>query len=287
MVCVFYNPVAGSRAFEKIKKEIDGLYKNEDIQYYDVISTDDLMEHIDSMSADDRIVVCGGDGTLNNFINRVRLGDIKQDIYHFPAGTGNDFCNDIDISRSEKIYRINDYLKCLPVLRTKGVERLFINGIGFGVDGYCCAEGNKIRSEHPGKRVNYGLIAFKGILYGYKKTNAKVRVDGMEMQFRDVWMACTMNGRFFGRKIMCAPNQDRMNDDGILSLVIIHSRYRFPLIGAFVSIYKGNHIKYDKMVKVIKGSNISVEFDKPTALQIDGDTILDVLKYEVHKDKNI
>ena len=285
MVCVFYNPVAGSNAFAEQQEEIEELFEDEEINYLDVISTEDLMEHIDKLAPEDKIVVCGGDGTLNHFVNRVRIKDIRQDIYEFPSGSGNDFCNDIDYDRTEKIYRINDYLKCIPVMRVRGQDRLFLNGIGFGLDGYCCAEGNRMRSENPGMKVAYASIALKGILYAYKKVNAKVTVDGVEMEFHDVWMASAMNGRFFGRRMMIAPNQDRMNDNGIMSLIIVHSKYRIPLVVAFSSIYKGRHLRFSKYVSELKGSNIIVEFDKPTALQIDGDTILDVIKYEVHKEK--
>ncbi len=285
MVCVFYNPVAGTNDFSEQLEDIAKIFDTDEVGRYDVIATEDLMEIIDALSPEDKIVVCGGDGTLNNFINRVRLSDIGQDLYHYPAGSGNDFCNDIDFARTSKIYRINDYLKCLPVMRVRGKDRLFINGIGFGLDGYCCAEGNRLRAETPGMKVAYASIAVKAIMYAYKKVNATVVVDGVRMEFTDVWMASAMNGRFFGRRMMIAPNQDRMNDDGLLSVIIVHSKFRIPLIAAFASIYKGKHLKYKNLVSEVKGSDIIVEFDKPTALQIDGDTILDVLKYEVHKDK--
>lgn len=38
----------------------------------------------------------------------------------------------------------------------------------------------------------------------------------------------------------------------------------------------------EAMVDVIKGEHITVEFDRPTPLQIDGETFLDVTRYEVY-----
>ncbi len=39
------------------------------------------------------------------------------------------------------------------------------------------------------------------------------------------------------------------------------------------------NIKKEKIVKVIKGKEITVEFDRPCALQIDGETVLGVTSY--------
>ena len=49
----------------------------------------------------------------------------------------------------------------------------------------------------------------------------------------------------------------------------------------FPSIFKGEHIKKTKMVKVYEGHEITVVFNKPTALQIDGETVKNVLTYTV------
>ena len=35
------------------------------------------------------------------------------------------------------------------------------------------------------------------------------------------------------------------------------------------------------MVEILVGKQVKVEFDRPTALQIDGETVLDVTSYEV------
>ena len=49
----------------------------------------------------------------------------------------------------------------------------------------------------------------------------------------------------------------------------------------FPSIFKGEHIKKKKVVKIFKGKNIEVSFNIPCALQVDGETILNVKKYKV------
>ena len=50
--------------------------------------------------------------------------------------------------------------------------------------------------------------------------------------------------------------------------------------------YKEIHIEKTEMISVFEGHNITVSFDKPTALQIDGETILGVTEYSVNTSNN-
>ncbi|MEE1046666.1 MAG: hypothetical protein U0M60_04505, partial [Clostridia bacterium] len=47
----------------------------------------------------------------------------------------------------------------------------------------------------------------------------------------------------------------------------------------FPSLFKGEHVKHIKHVDVLTGGEITVEFDRPVALQIDGETIQGVCSY--------
>ena len=49
----------------------------------------------------------------------------------------------------------------------------------------------------------------------------------------------------------------------------------------FPSIFKSGHIKHTDMVEILTGHEIKVEFDRPTPLKIDGETIPDVTSYTV------
>ena len=55
----------------------------------------DYPEYLKNLAPDDEVVLVGGDGTLNYFINAVKDVEIKNNIYLLGAGTGNDFFNDI------------------------------------------------------------------------------------------------------------------------------------------------------------------------------------------------
>ena len=287
MVYIMYNPLAGNRTCEQNCRNVGDMFGSDEKEYIDLLTVDDLEGFISRMNPDDQIVICGGDGTLNHLINSINTFRLEQDILYFPGGSGNDFYRDIDEERKNGVYRINMYLKNLPTVKVNDIERYFLNGIGYGLDGYCCEEGDKKRIAKPGKKVNYSLIALKGLLYGYKKANAKVTVDGITEEYKDVWMAATMNGRFYGGGMKCAPNQDRLNENGHVSVIIVHSKFRIPLLVAFASVFKGKHVLYKNLVSELTGTYVRIAFDRPTALQIDGETVTNVTEYTVSKEKKI
>lgn len=90
-----------------------------------------------------------------------------------------------------------------------------------------------------------------------------------------------MHGRFYGGGMMTAPAQMRNNPDGTLSVVVMHGSGKLKTLMVFPSIFKGEHISHTEMVEVITGKDITVRFDRPTALQIDGETIKNVTEYSV------
>ena len=80
--------------------------------------------------------------------------------------------------------------------------------------------------------------------------------------------------------MMTAPKQRRTGEDRKLTLVVMYGSDKIKTLAVFPSIFKGEHINHTEMVEVIEGNEIKVEFDKPTALQIDGETVLGVKSYE-------
>ena len=162
----------------------------------------------------------------------------------------------------------------------KGKKYYFINGIGYGIDGYCCEKGDEIRA-YSDKPINYTSIAAKGLLFHYKPANTVVTVDGKKYHYKKVWLAPTMNGRFYGGGMMPTPNQNRLNEDGLVSAMVMFGSGKLKTLMVFPSIFRGKHIKHSEFVNVHSGQEIEVEFDRPAALQIDGETILNVSKYTV------
>ena len=274
---VIYNPLAGNGKSEEAAKQLQGMM-SDTLECHDMTRIEDYSAFIKGMAAEDYIVIVGGDGTLNRFANDTANIAIGQEILYYPTGTGNDFAKDLGKDGEKEPFVITEYLKDLPSVEVKGKCYRFINGVGFGIDGYCCQVGDELK-QTPGKKVDYTGIAIKGLLFNFDARNAKITVDGKEYSYKKVWIAPTMYGRYYGGGMIAAPEQDRKNKDGSLSVMLFHGAGRLHTLCVFPSIFKGEHIKHTKMVAVHTGKEITVEFDRPTPLQIDGETVLGVTCY--------
>lgn len=277
---ILYNPCAGSGRGETETKNLATILEDSSLSFYNMTQIENYTELFATFTPEDKVVISGGDGTLNRFINDTRDMEIKNDIYYFATGSGNDFLHDIGKEKGSTPFCINEYLKDLPEVFVNGKKYLFINGIGYGIDGYCCEAGDMQRSRSD-KPVNYTAIAIKGLLFHYRPVNAVVTVDGKRHTYRKVWLAPTMNGRYYGGGMMCAPTQDRLSADNKVTTIVMYGTGKIKTLAVFPSIFSGNHIKHKEMVDVLSGHDITVEFDKPTALQIDGETISGVTRYRV------
>lgn len=236
----------------------------------------DYKKFFDNLKKEDEVVFVGGDGTINHLINELDGYRIKNNIYLLGNGTGNDFINDINETIDKEI-PLNKYLDHLPVVKVKDIERKFINNMGLGIDGYCCEEADRIKAKSPNKKINYTTIAIKGLLYKFKPKHVKIEVDGKTYEYDNVWLTPTMKGRYYGGGMMVAPGQDRFKDQ--LTVVVYTCKSKLKSLIAFPSIFKGEHVKYTDMVKIITGKKVHVVFDSPCAAQIDGDTVLNVTEY--------
>lgn len=280
MFYVLFNPLSNNKDGEAKAKSLTEIYGEENVKFEDVTRIEDYKSFFESIEAEDSIVLCGGDGTLNRFVNDTYDLDIPNDILYFPCGSGNDFWRDLEIAE-EKPVSIKETIKNLPTVIVNGKEYKFLNGVGYGIDGYCCEVGDRMRADPKHKKISYTSIAIKGLLFHYKPKNATVTVDGEKHEYKKVWICPTMVGRYYGGGMMPAPAQRREDREDHVSLSLLHSTGKFKTLMIFPSLFKGEHIKHTKKTAVFQGKHIIVEFDEPCALQIDGETILGVTKYEV------
>lgn len=282
---VLFNPIAGNHTGEAEAKKLadcDAL-KEAELVFCDMTQIADYSAFFAKLFEEDKIILAGGDGTLNRFVNDTDGLSIPNEIYYYATGSGNDFLHDLGKEKGSAPILITPYLQNLPTVTVQGKDYRFINGVGYGIDGYCCEVGDRLRGTTD-KPINYAAIAIKGLLFHYHTTNAVVTVDGVRHSYHKVWLAPTMNGRFYGGGMMTAPQQERLGN-GSVSTVLMFGSGKLKTLMVFPSIFKGEHVKHTEMVAVHTGRNITVEFDRPTALQIDGETILGVTGYTIKTGK--
>ena len=279
---ILYNPTSNNGGASESIKELLPILKN--VKQLNVLEGINYPEFFSSLEAEDTITLVGGDGTLNHFVNDIQDIAIKNAIYYYPTGTGNDFYNDIyDLAahhnQRERVL-INDYIKDLPIATVNGKDYRFVNNVGYGLDGYCCEEGDRQRAASK-EKISYTKIAIGGLMGKYHPSNATVTIDGETTKYQGVWLAPTMNGRFYGGGMMMAPMQDRLNKEHCVTACVVFNATKFKILTVFPSIFKGTHVKHSEIYYYKQGHNITVTFDRPCALQIDGETFLNVTTYSV------
>ncbi len=275
---ILYNPYAGGGKKDGIAERLSGVLTDKPLKFCNILEIKDYVEFFADLQENDDVVLCGGDGTLNRFINETKEIDYKNKFYFYPCGSGNDLLNDLTVDRTRP-FLVEDYLKNLPQVTIRNKSYTYFNGTGFGLDGFVCYEGNRIRQQKG--KINYIAIALRGFLYAFKPGKVHIVADGKEYNFNKVWLCPAMKGKYFGGGMMIAPMQDRYADDESLTIVVAHDLSKLKIAALFLSIFKGNHIKYKKNVTIIKCNEATVKYERPCIMQIDGEAIIDVQEFSV------
>lgn len=280
MKYVLMNPRANNGLGEQNAREWAKCL-NEEVTYVNVLETKDMASFVKGLNPEDVIIVAGGDGTLNHFANDIAELDVKNEMYYVKSGSGNDFYRDNKEHCNELgMIPLNKFVQNLPIVHVNGITRRFINGIGYGLDGETCRVGEEMRMKTT-EKIDYTKIAIKLLLGGYKLNHATVTVDGVTMEHDYVWLASTMKGRYYGGGLMVAPLQNRFDEEHRVSVVALYKKSRLGTLLRFPSLNKGEHIKKKDWVTTRLGKKVEVKFDKPCALQIDGEVVENVTSYTV------
>ncbi len=280
---LLFNPYAdggkGKENADELRPQIEARFPECEIRSMVEM---DAKEFFKELKEDDNVVMLGGDGTLNHFINRIEGSELPCPFYLYPSGTGNDFLNDVKETdkENEPYILLNPYLKNLPIVEIEGEKHYFLNGIGYGIDGQCCVVAEQKKKE--GKKVDYSKITIGLLFHGFTPRNATIKVDdGEQIHLQKVWICSTMHGRFYGGGMNVAPEQKR--NGGLLSLATIFGKGKLGTLMLFPTLFKGTHVsKYPKNVKIISGKKFEVSYDIPCALQIDGEVVENVKKFTAY-----
>ena len=278
MDILLYNPLSRNGKNEKFIQKIIKHLKDEGrpVVSYSVLAIDDVDAFVAGCQPDDRIIIVGGDGTINHLANRIYDLAFTQDICVYQAGTGNDFVR--SLKTKAKVIPIKKYLKHLPKVNYQTSSRYFLNGVGAGLDGYIGHLVNHSRFKK--NKINYFRHAFEGFAK-FKPFSGKVIIDGKEIIEKKMWFVSVMNSPYYGGGMKIAPNADRLKKE--LDVVIVKDIPKWLLMIIFPTIYLGWHKAFKRYVSIHKADTVETIFDLPTYLQIDGDTIYPIETFNVSK----
>lgn len=215
------------------------------------------------------ILYCGGDGSINYFINTADFKTIPQNIYLAQSGSGNDFLRSLKLIGNGSI--------AIGKAETNVKTTRFINGCGIGVDAAVCHYVNKDSKKN---KLSYFKNAFKA-MSEFEPFELSLTVDGVEHKFEKAFFCAVQNGKYFGGGMKIAPDADPTAPT--FQVCVAHSISHFLISLLFMTIYSGLHIKFKKYVTMFSGQEITIKANKKCYFQADGEVIENIDSVHIAK----
>ena len=264
---LIFNPAAGrGRARRHVGKAFAYLrQRSAVVDCVPSASPDDLTRIAAESSREDwdRVVVCGGDGSLHLAVREFDLQ--RGTLGLLPLGSGDDFAQAVGIPRTiigacEVILR--GKTREVDVATANGLRYLGVAGIGF--------------DSEVAEYANENARFLRGpLLYVYSMlrvlprfTPHRVRMNGTRSE--EIMFACVGNTRQYGGGIRITPNAKI--DDGLLDLCLVHRATRIELLKTVPRAYMGAHLT-SPFVETARAEQFSFESERPMHVYADGERL--------------
>ena len=267
---VIYNPTAGRGRARRHVREIEEYLRSRGARADCEPSTgpDDLVRIAaeSSRAGYDRVVVCGGDGTLHLAIREFDLA--KGVLALIPTGSGDDFARVVGIPRDIKRacdVVLQGKVREVDVALANGLRYLGVAGLGFDSE----------VAEYANRNVKYlrgsavYLYAILRVLPRFTPRRVQIRTDDGTRE-EQIMFAAVGNTRQYGGGIRITPSA--LIDDGLLDTCIVHRTTRVQLLKTLPRAYTGAHVK-SPFVEMLRGREFSFEGDQPMAVYADGEPL--------------
>ena len=279
MTYILFNPLANGGRGERGIGDVKTALAEEKPEAVDIRSIG-IRSFLDGLSARDKVILCGGDGTIHRLVNELEGTVPEVPVHVWRFGTGNDFLRDVTIDTDPHVRSVllNDYIRDLPVVHVGDRTLRYLNGCSVGVDAVVCGQMEKNRFAP--KKSGYAVTALRSFFRCYTPMSGRVTVDGKTYSYEKIWMAASMNGRFQGGGMRFAPGQDR--GSGKLTCMVWHGTSAVGTLLCFPTVIPGKHTGFS-FCEMLVGRSITVELEKPTMIQLDGEVIDGVTGYTATK----
>ncbi|OAB58814.1 hypothetical protein AY599_20095 [Leptolyngbya valderiana BDU 20041] len=228
---------------------------------------DDLPELLRDRGKDvDRIVLCGGDGTVHWALDA--LMELDRPVGLIPSGTANDLARSLGIPEdpAQAVETINAGLhRSVDVARVGTTS--FINAIGLGLGPKTTRE---MRSEEKSRWgvVSYLLGLFRA-LRSPPHFSARIRSEDRDLSGR--FMQITVaNGIHYGGG-MTISDQARL-DDGLLDVLLVEARSRWRLLANALRFRIGT-VENSRILDHWQCRSVRIETDQRIEVTADGEFV--------------
>ena len=241
--------------------------------YYTKSRGDATRVVVDCALGYDKIVVCGGDGTVNEAINGMLALDEKRDFGYIPCGSTNDYAATLGLS--ESVIRAAETIvenDATPI----DLGRFYLDGASDGQGfAYIASFGAFTRVSYATPQHMKNQIGSVAYLIGGASELADIRPVRVKYRCDDV----VGEGEFvFGAAINTVslagfysfPADKISLDDGMFEVALVRGRKSaFGYTETLLNIASRNYT--DKNVLFMRGSEIEFELDEAVPFTLDGE----------------
>jgi len=286
---VVVNPNAGNRKCGKDWPEISRILESQNIPFHAVMTQH--RSHAVHLTEEyvgkgfQKILVVGGDGTLNEVVNGIfrqqRFAVSELLLGMIMVGTGNDW---------GRMYRIpSSYEKAVKAIRKERrfiqdagmvsytaengepVTRYFLNMAGLGFDALVALKTNMMKDKGRGGTLAYLYNLVMG-LFRYHHVPVKISIDG-ENVYDDRMFSmnigiCRYNGGGMKQAPMAIP------DDGIFDVTVFRAISKLRVLTNVYRLYSGN-FAHLSLARIFRGKEIEVRAmgKRKLLLEADGESL--------------
>ncbi|WP_129044839.1 diacylglycerol/lipid kinase family protein [Companilactobacillus metriopterae] len=248
-----------------------------------------------SLTDNKKILVLGGDGTLNQVLNGVKNSkNPETPIAYLPAGSGNDFSRGIKIKNLDTIDALKQIIKMDNPLKidigkasSKDSVNYFLNNIGIGFDARTVFYTNNSKRKSFFNKLNIGSLAYVSSLLRVLKNQKGFSIvvkdsNNNDIEFNNAYIVTATNHPYFGGGIAIDPKASPF--DQKLDLVVVNKISGLTFVKLFRKLLtNGSHLD-DEDVWLLQENNFTLKNNQKQYGQMDGEELGNKnfdLKFEV------
>jgi diacylglycerol kinase (ATP) len=266
-VLIIGNPAAGTGKAKQSSNRLSNILERNGHQVDLFLSRKpgDALERVSSITPDvERIVIVGGDGSVNEALNGLK-DPSKVPILHMGCGTANMLAKELGIPKTAS--------GVARLLETGGISRIdmgvasgrrFLMVASVGFDSFVTRYVKETRSQKMGY-LGYIRPIIKSF-FAYWPNNLKVFVDGAEPVIGQMVMVLKL--RCYGGIFVFA--DDARLDSGLFHIRVFPDGSKPALFKYFVGGITRSISRLPEVI-TLTGKHVRIEADHATPVQLDGD----------------
>lgn len=279
-LAVVLNPNAGGGLATREWPRLEAELKRRG-QPFELIlegSGDDALARIQALPPQIGVLAVGGDGTVGALLPALvsvpqRLG---RPLAVVPLGTGNDFAGMLGLKTghfAEALDRLSFQPRDVDALEVRILEgdgagrtHILLNGLGLGFDAAVTAN----MAHAPARFQGFARYAWAAVatIRELHLSGVQIALDGQSFYSGPSPIVAVMNGTRYGGGFRISPQSSPR--DGLLDVVAGGPMNRLQLVGLMLRVLRGTHLDQPQ-VHAAQGREVTVRWDAPTPLHLDGD----------------